>query len=137
MLPPPFKQPPRRLAIQARRTRQDEVVAQWRRMDSSDERALSRKIRSAGDILPRVLGSLGMEKKLNDAEILKSWSHLMDPNVTAHAQPSGLRNGTLFVSVDSNVWLDEIVRYRRKEILDRLQHTFGRDLVKRISFRVG
>jgi len=35
------------------------------------------------------------------------------------------------------VWLDEIVRYRRKEILDRLQHSFGRDFIARISFRVG
>jgi hypothetical protein len=48
-----------------------------------------------------------------------------------------VRKGTLFVNVDSSVWLSEIVRYRRKEILDRLQHSFGRDLIQRISFRVG
>jgi len=35
------------------------------------------------------------------------------------------------------VWLNEIVRYRRKEILDRLQHSFGKEFVARISFRVG
>jgi hypothetical protein len=35
------------------------------------------------------------------------------------------------------VWLDEIVRYRRREILDRLQHSFGRELIVKISFRVG
>ena len=46
-------------------------------------------------------------------------------------------DGTLFVAVDSNVWLSEIVRYRRKEILDRLQHSFGRDYIGKISFRVG
>ena len=55
----------------------------------------------------------------------------------AHAQPTGIRKGTLFVTVDSSVWLDEIVRYRRREILERLQHSFGRELVARISFRVG
>ena len=49
----------------------------------------------------------------------------------------GLRKGTLFVTVDSSVWLSEIVRYRRKEILDRLQHSFGRDFITKISFRVG
>jgi hypothetical protein len=41
------------------------------------------------------------------------------------------------VNVDSSVWLSEIVRYRRKEILDRLQHSFGSELIKRISFRIG
>jgi len=29
------------------------------------------------------------------------------------------------------------MRYRRKDILTRLQTAFGRELVKRISFRVG
>jgi predicted nucleic acid-binding Zn ribbon protein len=61
----------------------------------------------------------------------------MDPAVSGHAQPTGLRKGTLFVTVDSSPWLDEIVRYRRKEILDRLQHSFGRETIARISFRVG
>jgi len=48
-----------------------------------------------------------------------------------------LHKGTLFVTVDSSPWLSEIVRYRRKEILARLQHSFGRDLISKISFRVG
>jgi hypothetical protein len=41
------------------------------------------------------------------------------------------------VNVDSSVWLAEIVRYRRKEILDRLQHSFGQSVVQKISFRIG
>ena len=48
-----------------------------------------------------------------------------------------MRNGTLFVTVDSSAWLSEIVRYRRKEILDRLQHSFGRAVIQKISFRIG
>ena len=65
------------------------------------------------------------------------WQHSIDPTIAAHAQPTGVNKGTLFVTVDSSVWLDEIVRYRRKEILDRLQNCFGRELIQRISFRVG
>jgi predicted nucleic acid-binding Zn ribbon protein len=57
--------------------------------------------------------------------------------VVAHAQPVGYRKGTLFVNVDSSVWLSEIVRHRRKEILERLRHSFGPDFVVKISFRVG
>ncbi|TAL00649.1 MAG: DUF721 domain-containing protein, partial [Verrucomicrobia bacterium] len=62
---------------------------------------------------------------------------LIDPQIVSHAQPAGLHKGTLFVNVDSSAWLSEIVRYRRKEILDRLQHSFGRELIQRISFRIG
>lgn len=86
--------------------------------------------------MANVLGSLGLEKRCLETEIVKVWNHLIDPNIVAHAQPTGIRKGTLFVHVDSSVWLNEIVRYRRREILDRLQHSFGKAMIARISFRV-
>jgi len=85
--------------------------------------------------MPKVLAGLRLGQRQAEAEILKVWQHQLDPTITAHARPTGLRKGTLFVAVDSNVWLDEIVRYRRREILERLQNSFGRELVTRISFR--
>ena len=87
--------------------------------------------------MPSVLSSLRIDKRQAEAEVVKVWNQLLDPDVVAHAQPTGLRKGTLFVVVDSSVWLSEIVRYRRKEILDRLQHSFGRNVITRISFRIG
>lgn len=87
--------------------------------------------------MPRVLSELRMDRRRAEAEVLRVWNNLLDPNIAAHAQPTGLKNGTLFVTVDSSVWLSEIVRYRRKEILDRLQHSFGSEFIARISFRVG
>ena len=87
--------------------------------------------------MPRVLAGLRMDSRQAETEILKVWNHQLDPNIVVHAQPTGIRKGTLFVTVDSSVWLDEIVRYRRREILERLQNSFGRDLIARISFRTG
>ncbi len=78
-----------------------------------------------------------IEARQGEAEIVKVWNELLDPVITAHAQPANLHKGTLFVNVDSNVWLSEIVRYRRKEILDRMQHSFGKTLIQKISFRAG
>jgi predicted nucleic acid-binding Zn ribbon protein len=101
------------------------------------EKAARSSARSGGDVMPQVLQKLRIEKRRSESEILKVWNELLDPNLSAHAQPTGIHQGTLFVTVDSNVWLSEIVRYRRREILDRLQHAFGRDLVRKISFRVG
>jgi hypothetical protein len=114
------------------------MLAAWRGVDlSAAEVARSDRAKNAGAVLPRVLGDLRIDSRRAEVEIVKVWNHLLDPNIVAHAQPVGLRKGTLFVNVDSSVWLAEIVRYRRKEILDRLQHSFGRDLIARISFRVG
>lgn len=87
--------------------------------------------------MPRVLSELRIDCRQAEAEVVRVWNNLIDPNIVAHAQPTGIRKGTLFVTVDSSVWLSEIVRYRRKEILKRLQYAFGLDMIQRISFRVG
>jgi predicted nucleic acid-binding Zn ribbon protein len=101
------------------------------------ERARTVTSKTAAQMIPKVLAEIGLDRRRADAEVLKVWNHLIDPSIVAHAQPTGLHKGTLFVTVDNSVWLSEIVRYRRKEILTRLQHSFGRDLIARISFRVG
>jgi predicted nucleic acid-binding Zn ribbon protein len=114
------------------------VLAQWRGIDLAPlEIAAARTARPASDFLPDAFRTLRMDRRQGEAEIAKVWNNLMDPNVAAHAQPTGIRNGTLFVTVDSNTWLSEIVRYRRKEILDRLQHSFGREMIQKVSYRVG
>ena len=101
------------------------------------ERIRERSAKPVGEVMPQILSKIRMEKRQGETEILRVWQHLIDPTITAHAQPTGINKGTLFVTVDSSVWLDEIVRYRRKEILNRLQLSFGRELIQRISFRVG
>jgi len=136
MMPPfPKRIPPRGPLKASARQR---ILAQWRGVDLAPlESAQAIRARRVGDVLPRVAKDLHMDSRRVEIEVVKVWNNLLDPNVIAHAQPAGLHKGTLFVNVDSSVWLSEIVRYRRKEILDRLQYSFGREVVKRISFRVG
>jgi predicted nucleic acid-binding Zn ribbon protein len=133
----PFSFPPRRSASPRFSSRQ-RALAQWRGWNwSGEEIARQGSGQTAAAILPRVLADLRMERRQAEAEILRVWSHQLDPNIVAHARPAGIRRGTLFVLVDSSVWLDEIVRYRRREILERLQNSFGSELIRRISFRLG
>ena len=114
------------------------VLAQWRGVDYAPlEKARATAARLPGEILPALMKELRLDARQAEAEIVKVWNSLIDPVVTAHAQPANLHKGTLFVNVDSSAWLNEIVRYRRKEILDRLQHSFGREIIVRISFRIG
>lgn len=119
-------------------SRRQRVLAVWRGVDlAPEETARTDRAKSAGAVLPAVLKELRIDNRRGEAEVVKVWNDLLDPNIVAHAQPANLHKGTLFVTVDSSVWLAEIVRYRRKEILDRLQHSFGKELIQRISFRVG
>jgi predicted nucleic acid-binding Zn ribbon protein len=128
----PRRPPPPRSSLR------QQALAQWRGWNwSGAEIARQAAGKSAGAVMPRVLADLRMDRRQAEAEIARVWRCQMDPNLVAHAQPAGIRNGTLFVTVDSSVWLDEIVRYRRREILERLQNSFGREMIRRISFRLG
>ncbi|MBI1841376.1 MAG: DUF721 domain-containing protein [Verrucomicrobia bacterium] len=84
-----------------------------------------------------MLKSIRFEQRAGETEIVKIWNATIDPTVAAHAQPTGLHNGTLFVTVDNNVWLSDIVRWRRVEILKRIQAAVGMTRIQKISFRVG
>lgn len=133
--PPPRRIPP---LGPGKVTPRQRVVAQWRGVDLAPvERAQTLRARAVSAVLPRVLSEMRIDRRRAEAEVVKVWNDLLDSTIVAHAQPTGLHKGTLFVAVDSSVWLSEIVRYRRKEILDRLQHSFGRDMIRKISFRLG
>ena len=132
--------PPRRMSPlgPGKMTSRQRVFAQWRGVDLAPlEQARALRAQPASAVMPRVLSELRIDRRRAEAEVVKVWNDLLDPVIVAHAQPTGLNKGTLFVTVDSSVWLSEIVRYRRKEILDRLQHSCGRDFIVKISFRVG
>ncbi len=127
-----FKRQPRA------RSAKEKALAAWRGIDlSSEEIVRAKTAKSAGDVLPRILSELRIDRRQAESEILKVWNNLIDPQIVAHAKPTGIHKGTLFVTVDNSVWLDEIVRYRRREILQRLQFSFGKDLIAKISFRIG
>ena len=114
------------------------ILAQWRGVDYAPlEKAHATPACLPGVVLPALMKELRLDARQAEAEVVKVWNALIDPVVTAHAQPANLYKGTLFVNVDSSVWLSEIVRYRRKEILERLQNSFGKSVIQKISFRIG
>ena len=50
--------------------------------------------RTVGDLIPKVLTGFRIEQKRGEIEIVKVWNDLIDPNIVAHAQPTGLNKGT-------------------------------------------
>lgn len=114
------------------------ALRDWRGIDLEPlEVARKHSEKPASEIVSKLMEDMKLDRRRADAEIVKVWNHMVDPNITAHAQPVKLHNGTLFVDVDNSVWLDEIVRYRRHDILRRLQSSFGSEQIRRISFRIG
>jgi len=101
------------------------------------EQAARSSERPVGDVVADLIQKLKLPQRRTAAAVFREWNRIVDAEVAAHARPAGLRNGTLFVTVDSSVWLSELVRYRQRELLERLQHCFGRQLVAKLVFRLG
>lgn len=115
-----------------------QALREWRGLDLAPIEAAQRRAeKSLAEILPNILARIRLDKRQEESQIVEVWKRTIDPTITAHAHPTSLAKGTVFISVDSSVWLSEIVRYRQREILERLQLAVGKDVVQRLSFRIG
>lgn len=129
--PPPPLSPPMRAA-------RNQALSEWRGQQQEGlEPAWHCPAKAASEILQGVLNRLRLEERFAESQLIHVWNKALDATITSQAQPVGLRKGTLFVRVSNHVLLSELVRYRREEILERLQLSCGREVVQRISFRIG
>lgn len=112
-----------------------EIVAAWRRVDLAEEEgARADTLKPIGSLLPSLLSRLKLEQRRADAEIVNIWNRVVDPDVARNARPVALSGGTLRISVANSVWLAELVRFRQRDILKRLQASLGSEQLKRLSF---
>ena len=127
-------------AQQARRFQRGrrQVLKEWHRLDVGGlEAPWKDTSRPTHELIPVVLNRLNLDQRLAESQILQLWDRVLDQTITAHAKPVGLRRGTLFITVDSNTWLSELVRYRYDDMLEKIQLSVGKDKVERLSLRVG
>lgn len=63
---------------------------------------------AAGTALRNVLKSLGLQPALSRHNVIQLWSKIVEAPVSMHAQAEKLVGSTLYVAVDSSVWMNEI-----------------------------
>ena len=90
-----------------------------------------------GDIIPRVIAKMGLTQKVKQAEIIKDWDKIVGKTVARHCRPVSLNKCYLTVNVDSSPWLNELKRYSKDTILQKLKDKMGRRMIKDIRFRIG
>jgi len=77
-----------------------------------------------GNVLPRVLGDLGLESAAAALRVSQCWDRVVGPDIAAHCQPVGMRAGVLEAAADSSVWCQQ-VQLRSPEILAGLLGELG------------
>ncbi len=87
-------------------------------------------------VIPDLVKRLGLEEDQWLITLGSEWAVLAGDAVAAHTRPGQFKDGKLIVFVDSSVWLSELKRYGRKEMLEKLQKRFGRDKIKDLALQM-
>lgn len=91
----------------------------------------------ASELVPRVMKKLGLEHRLQQSQVFFLWPEIVGTDIARHAQPVSLRNGLLVVTVDHPVWLQELSRFHKPLLLQKVQGRIGKKAVRDICFRIG
>ena len=92
---------------------------------------------SLDKLVPTVMKQLGLEKRLHESQVQFLWPQIVGADIARHAQPVSLRKGLLVVAVDHPVWLQELSRYHKPLLLQKVHERVGRSAVRDIVFRIG
>ncbi|MCD6575216.1 DUF721 domain-containing protein [Candidatus Aerophobetes bacterium] len=89
-----------------------------------------------GDVLKSLFYQLGIDTKIKQVNILKSWSQAVGKTISKHSQPVTIRKGNLFVKVDSSAWLTQLYHFKEK-IISEFNKNQEEEIIKDIHFSVG
>ncbi len=85
-----------------------------------------------GQVLPALLNNFGIEEAVSLKFLRKRWDDLFGCPVKEHTFPKDLKNGVLYVVVNSHVWLSQLILLK-DEFVKKL-HIYG---IKDVEFCFG
>jgi len=85
------------------------------------------------DIIRELFNSNGLNRKLEEAELMASWSNIMGENINKLTSRLYIRNNQLFVKLKSAALKHEL-SLRKTEILQKFVEYHGKEIIKDIVF---
>jgi hypothetical protein len=94
------------------------------------------QLQKLGKILEQSLKRLDPSGRISEYGIWPIWNETVGSLIARNAQPEKIRNGTLFVSVSSSTWMQQL-QYMKEMIAQKLNERLGREIVRTIFFVLG
>lgn len=90
-----------------------------------------------GNLVATWLGESGLANRIDQAAVIPDWPKLVGPQIAAVTTPQSITaNGTLFVAVTTNSWMNEL-SLLEPELLRSLNAKSGRAPIRRIRWVLG
>lgn len=106
------------------------------RIDEKIPRPPAREAQPIAPIVFALLSKLGIEQPEWMGALQEDWPRIVGLAVAAHTRPGRLDRRRLIVFVDSSVWLSELMRYGRSQMLANLQKKLGPGRVDSVTLQL-
>ena len=94
------------------------------------------KPQKIGDTLATVLSRAGLADRVEQAAVVPEWPTLVGKQIAAVTEPKSIaRDGTLFVAVRTNAWMNEL-SLMEPQLLKALNAKAGRARIARIRWQL-
>ena len=94
------------------------------------------KPQKLGDVLASYLSESGLAERVEQAGVIPEWADLVGPQIATVTEPLAIsRDGTLFVAVRTNAWMNEL-SLLEPQLLAAVNAKPGRARVSKIHWRL-
>lgn len=83
--------------------------------------------------ISQLVRSVGIENGILQQKALEIWGDVVGSKIAKNTSPDGVEHGILRVKTSNSVWRHELVS-RRKTIIDKLNTSLGKNVIKEIRF---
>lgn len=97
-------------------------------------RAETDAVATIGDLAAELLKGSGLEAKFWERTLIEEWHDLVGDAIARRARPGQMQRKILTVYVSNAAWLNELARYGKAELLQKLQTRFGPDRIADLRF---
>ncbi len=93
------------------------------------------EVKKLGDMLGNIVVPVKRAGKLNK-NLREKWKKVAGETISEHTEVGMVKGGTLYIEVDSAMWLHHISSFKKEELLASIQKEFKRGYISDIRFRV-
>jgi len=93
-----------------------------------------KKIENIGSIIGSVIDRMELGRKLKVSGIFNHWEDIVGPGIAKRSKPQKLVRKTLYVSVTTSTWANEL-SLMSERLIEKINTFTGEDVVKTIRFK--
>lgn len=86
------------------------------------------------DVIREYIDAIGQRRKLNEVKIVSAWRKIMGNVIANHTKNVFIKDGTLFISLDSAALKNELIM-QRDNILRHINDYAGSDIIKKVIIK--